>query len=448
MPLESSSWLDKYLGMRYYITDRGGIGGKVKQDVEDFIVEEVLLDGQVVPTSLTGKPLPRLISKPGPWTWLLIEKKGMDAITLLLMLSRRLGVGLHELSFGGFKDALAVTAQVISVRGISPNNVPSDLSSNVRVLTALSMDRPFTTSDIWGNEFTIRVRRANSNMGLVDCIINQVMERGLPTYYGYQRFGLKRPNSHVVGKYIIRGDFENAVNEIIAHAYPMEPSRIREVREFIARTGDYAKALDLLPKGYKYYPERILLRHLASNPRDYVNALRKLPHELLMIYVEAYQSYLFNLALTERISRGLPINKAVLGDIIILLDEHGLPTKHVIHVNEPMLDKINELIIKGRAVPAGHLIGYNTKPLPGIQGDIEHDVMRMEKVDPSMFRVKAIPKLYIKGSYRPLSVKPIMIKVEVQGNDLTLVFRLPRGNYATTFLREFIKSEKPETAFA
>ncbi|WP_460173588.1 tRNA pseudouridine(13) synthase TruD [Vulcanisaeta sp. JCM 14467] len=447
MPLASEAWLDRYVGMNYYITDCEGVGGRVKERLEDFIVEEVLIDGQVVPTSITGKPLPKIVNKPGPWVWMIIEKRGIDAITLLLILSRKLGVNPRDISFGGLKDAVAVTSQIVSVRGVSINDVPSDFGRDVKVLSAVSMDRAFITSDIWGNEFTIRVRNIDiSRMGSINCVLNQLMERGLPTYYGYQRFGLRRPNSHVIGKYIVLGEFDKAVDELLAHAYPMEPPRIREARELIAR-GDYSRALELIPRSYKYYPERAVLRQLVSNPRDFVNALRKLPHELLNLYVESYQSYLFNLALSERIGRGLPINRALPGDIVALLDEHGLPTKHVIHVNESMVDKVNELIVRGRAVPVGHLVGYNTRLLPGPQGDMELGVLRSEGVDPAMFMVKSIPKLSVRGGYRPLFIKPMIISVNLIGSELDMVFRLPRGNYATVLLRELIKSRQPEVDF-
>ncbi|MCG2863600.1 MAG: tRNA pseudouridine(13) synthase TruD [Vulcanisaeta sp.] len=444
----SDAWLDRFVGMLYYITDCDGVDGKVKQSLEDFVVEEVLLDGQVVPTSITKKPLPTIASRPGPWVWLIVEKRGIDAITLLLLLSKKLGVGLRDISFGGLKDAIAVTSQIISVRGVSSSDVPSELGRDVRVLGVFTMDRPFTTNDIWGNEFTVRIRGVDEQrVENIQCVIEQVMSRGLPTYYGYQRFGIKRPNSHLIGKYILLGDFESAINELLAHPYPMEPPRIREVREFIARTRDYSKALELLPRSYRYYPERAVLKHLASNPRDYVNALRKLPRELLRLYVEAYQSYLFNLALSERIGRGLPINSALPGDLVVLLDEHGLPTKHVIHVTESMVDKVNELIRIGRAAPVGHLLGWYTKIPPGPQGDIELSVLRREGIDTSAFRIKSMPELSIRGGYRPLFVTPIIKEVKVQGDVLTLVFRLPRGNYATVFLREVIKSHNPELAF-
>jgi tRNA pseudouridine13 synthase len=247
---------------------------------------------------------------------------------------------------------------------------------------------------------------------------------------------------------MVLGNFETAVNEILTHAYPTEPSRIREIREFIARTGDYSKALELLPRSYRYYTERILLRYLASNPRDYVNALRRLPRELLILHLEAYQSYLFNLVLSERIGKGLPINSVLPGDIAVLLDEHGLPTKHIIHVTESLVDRVNELIRISRAAPAGHLIGWSTKILPGSQGDIELGVLKREGIEPSAFRLKSMPELSIRGGYRPLFIKPVIKEVNPQNNDLILMFRLPRGNYATVFLRELLKSLNPELDFA
>ncbi|WP_243678670.1 tRNA pseudouridine(13) synthase TruD [Vulcanisaeta distributa] len=136
--------------------------------------------------------------------------------------------------------------------------------------------------------------------------------------------------------------------------------------------------------------------------------------------------------------------------MVALLDEHGLPTKHVIYVNESMVDKVNELIMKGgRAVPVGHLIGYNTKFPPSPQGDIELSVLKREGVDLSMFMVKSIPRLSVRGGYRPLFTKPIIIDINPVNDELNIVFRLPpRGNYATVFLREFIKSRKPEVDFA
>jgi len=441
---ESASELDKSVGMHYYLTNCEGIGGRVRTRLEDFIVEEVLLDGQVVPTSVTGKPLPRISEKPGPWLWLIVEKRGIDSITLSLLLSSKLNLGPGDLSFGGLKDAAAITSQIISVRNARWDDVKSlKLGDKIRIIHHYIMDVPFTTRHIWGNEFTVTIRGARTER-LAECL--REVGEGLPAYYGYQRFGLRRPNSHLVGRYIIMGMLEDAIMELVAHPYPMEPPIVRRARE-LAQSGRFAEALEALPRSPRYVPERLVLRSLVEYPGDYVRALRRLPRELLLLYIEAYQSYLFNRFLSERIRRGLSLTKALPGDRVVILDEHGLPTRNLIHVSESMVEGINEGISRGRFAVVGTLPGYSMRTLPGVQGEIEEYIMKSEGVEPRQFRVDAIPWLKIRGGFRVLSVKPVIKSVESSEDHVVLNFRLPRGNYATVLLREIMKPLHPEEVF-
>jgi len=181
----------------------------LRSSPEDFIVEEVLVNGDVVPSTLTGKGPLKIEPRPGPYTWVVVEKRRLDTISLVLMLSRRLNVRLRDISYGGLKDTGAVTSQIISIRGVAPAQLSGvDLGPRVKVMGHFSMDRPFTPREIWGNEFTVVVRGINGDGSIFDCVTRHVLERGLPSYYGYQRFGLRRPNSHIIGKMIVLGDFE------------------------------------------------------------------------------------------------------------------------------------------------------------------------------------------------------------------------------------------------
>lgn len=446
MPKRSNATLDLLLGMEYYITDCEGTGGRLRTSLEDFIVEEVLIDGSVVPSSLTNKAPLNVSPRPGSYTWVVVEKRGLDTISLVILLSRRLGVKLSDVSYGGLKDANAVTTQIISIRGITPMHLNGlSLGSRVKIITSFSMDRAFTPSEIWGNEFTITVRGAKADDSVINCFLNQIRERGLPSYYSYQRFGLKRPNSHIIGKFIIKGDYEGAVKELLTKPYPYEEETVKRARELAGR-GEYSKALELMPRSIKYLPERLMLRQLITDPGNYMNALSKLPINLLKLYIEAYQSYLFNKALSLRIGRGIPINRAIDGDLVVLLDEHGLPTNHVIKVEGSMIDKINSLISRGRAAVVGHLIGYRSKINNGVQGEMELSVLKSEGVELSDFRVN-IRKLAISGGLRWLSVNPIINSVSISDDVVKLNFRLPKGNYATTLLRELIKPNNPELSF-
>ncbi|MGC8571419.1 MAG: tRNA pseudouridine(13) synthase TruD [Caldivirga sp.] len=443
MPKPTEAHLDLLVGMEYYITDCDGVGGRLRSSPEDFLVNEVLINGEVVSSSTPVSIKPR----PGPYTWIIVEKRRIDTISLVITLSRRLGVKLSDISYGGLKDTGAVATQVISIRGVTPTQlVGLDLGPKVKVIASFSMDKPFTPGEIWGNQFTIVVRGISGNESVFNCVVEQVMERGLPSYYGYQRFGLRRPNSHIIGKLIIMGDFEKAIEELVAKPYPHEDDVVKKARE-LAGMGEYSKALELLPRSIRYLPERLVLKQLSVDPGNYMNALSKLPMNLLRLYIEAYQSYLFNKALSTRIGRGIPINKAIDGDLVVLLDEHGLPTGNVIKAEGSMVDKVNLIISKGRATVVGHLVGYRSRLNNGIQGEIELGVLRAEGVEPSDFKLSSMPKLATGGGVRWLSVKPLIHSISVKGSDAKLIFKLPKGNYATTLLREFTKPSKPELDF-
>ena len=436
MPLPSHSRLDYHLGMDWYVTDTSSIGGKLRTRPEDFTVIEICKDGKTVLELEYSDKL-------GSWCWIVIEKRSIDTISTAILLSRKLGIGLRDITYAGLKDSNALTYQIYSVRNVSIDFLRSiDLGVNVKIKKILIADKPFTSSEIFGNFFIIRVKDIEGNADRIDECISQVLSRGLPNYYGYQRFGIKRPNSHIIGKFIIQRKFEEAIHELISHKYSHEDDRVLKAREH-AEKGNYLKALEYFPKSIKYLPERLVLKHLCTNPKDYVGALRRMPKDLLKLYIESYQSYLFNKFLSERLRRNLPINRAVPGDLVVLLDEYGLPTRHVVKVSESMVDKVNELILKGRYALALTLPGYNSKIQDTTQGDVELKVLKEERIDLSMFKVKAIPEISLKGGYRLASIKPLSISWKIEHHDLIISFKLVRGSYATILIRELMKPEDP-----
>ncbi len=446
MARRTLSNLDKLIGLDWYITDTDGIGGRLREHLEDFVVEEVLVDGTVVHTSLTSIGEHSIRTRPGSWTWIVIEKRDIDTISVVIMLVKALGVRFEDVQYAGLKDARAVAAQIISVRNASPEEVCKlNLGDRIRVLDVRSSDRPFTTSEIWGNRFVITIRNVKSlqEESLSECI-KQIAERGLPNYYGYQRFGVRRPNSHVIGKHIVMRRFEEAIREMIVSSVDL--SARSEVMELMERD-DYERILSLIPRSVRYYPERTVVRRLIKNKRDYVGALRGLPRDLLRLYVESYQSYMFNKVLSLRIERGLPINRAVPDDIVVLLDERGLPTGHVMRVTESLVDKVNSMICQGRASVVIPLVSYDMRVRCGVMQELIQKVMREEGVSSDQFRLRELPELNIRSSFRQISVNPLIEEVNVvDGSSLRLTFRLPRGSYATVFLREIMKPLDPQEA--
>ena len=74
-------------------------------------------------------------------------------------------------------------------------------------------------------------------------------------------------------------------------------------------------ALHALPNHLTY--ERVLLDSLMKNKEDYGAALRMLPPKLLSMFVSAYQSWLFNMAVTERCRKDIPLNEPDIGEHLV-----------------------------------------------------------------------------------------------------------------------------------
>lgn len=425
--MKTTSSLDELLGLRVYITNTPGSGGSIRETLEDFQVREVLIDGSILPDQ---HPVPR----PGQWTWSIVRKRGIDTFTMIDRLSLRLKVPLGRISYAGLKDAKAVTVQAVSILGVRPQDLLGLRDDDLEVLDAFTMDEPCTSKSIYGNKFDIVIK--GGNWDIIQETLEEIRERGLPNFFGYQRFGTRRPNTHIVGKKIIEGRFEEAIAEIAGSPRQEEPEAAKEARELFD-SGRLREAIDSYPSSYR--AERIVASYLLNHPGDFIGALRRLPLELLRLYVESYQSYLFNKSLSERIRRELPINSAIEGDSVLLLDEKGLPTIHRMIVTSTIKDRINSLIARNRAAVAGALIGYKTNE--AALREWENDILHEEGVSPRSFKLKAIPEASASGGWRILDAAPRIENIEF--NPIKLSFLLRRGMYATILIRELIKPSNP-----
>ncbi len=129
-----------------------------------------------------------------------------------------------------------------------------------------------TIGDLIGNRFRIRVRdcalEGEELLSSVTTTVSQLEDlRGFPNFFGVQRFGSLRPITHIVGKHILRGEFEEAVLAYAANPVPAESEEAREARRFIQETRDFSEGLKRLPRTLMF--ERIVVGHLAQKPGDF-----------------------------------------------------------------------------------------------------------------------------------------------------------------------------------
>jgi len=276
---------------------------------------------------------------------------------------------------------------------------------------------------------------------------------GLPNFFGHQRFGTTRAITHRVGKAIINDTFEEAVMLFLSEPSVYEHPSSRQARKDLQSNQDFKEALKNFPMQLRY--ERLILAHLVEKPRDFVGAFKRLPAKLQVLFVQAYQSYLFNRFLSERIRSGIALNRAEVGDYVVNVERTGLPIgKTGKIVDDRALAETNEKVKMGRERIALPLIGYKKLPSKGFMGQIEQQILEIEGIKAEDFKIEVLPELSSRGGLRP-TTSPIRnfraynisrLAGNLEANQVTLEFTLLRGSYATVLLREILKPKNPITA--
>jgi tRNA pseudouridine13 synthase len=411
--------LEQDLGMRYYASDADGIGGKLRSAAEDFIVEEI--------------PLPSS-GGTGPYLVCRLTKKNWEHQHAVKEIAKRLGISHRRIGWAGSKDRRAVTTQLISIYKVAPGMVENIQLKDITLEVVRQQNTQFSLGDLQGNRFDIMIREA-AVPGLAERVekITGDVALGIPNYYGLQRFGGVRPVTHRVGERILAGDYEGAVLTYIGLAFPDEPDRVRHVREAFATSRDPAEGLREFPVALAY--ERSMLQHLHNNPADYAGALGELPPRLLSMFVSAFQSYLFNEAVSRRIEQGYSFVEPLPGDRLIFTNG-----------KEDVVSSKNQLtaaqhIGRGRCSIAVFMPG---KDLFFPSSDSEQYMKRLMEergIRAENFRqASAFVKTKFEGALRPIVLRT-NVGTGIKDTSVRLQFTLPPGHYATTVAREYMKAD-------
>lgn len=435
----SSLELDIFLGLEFYALERDGIGGVIRRSLEDFIVKEIGVDGL-----LASPECSRYFSSEEGYWWAILEKRGIDTVTALRIVAKWFSLGKNRVSVAGLKDTRALTFQYISfLDDIDQGLIEGFNARYSRAKLHCLFRRPFFLRPgmLYGNFFSVIVREVERPENLAPLVEESEERSGLPNYYGYQRFGTIRPNTHVVGKLIIQRKYKEAVMEMLLRVFPGERGKAADARRYLNDTWDIVGALEMFPKTLHH--ERHVLRYLLKHPEDYYGAIRSLPLYVRRLFIGAYQAYLFNKILSRRIERGLSYVYAYPGDVIgVYPDDKSPEPKGLLRVNDVLVDKANKLIREGRAALLLPIVGYRSQLSRGVQGEIEREVLREEEVDLGDFYLKEMPEISSSGTFRRACMIPKNLTYTfIDDKTVRMEFSLRKGMYATVLLREFIKPQ-------
>jgi tRNA pseudouridine13 synthase len=420
--------LETLMGIEVYMTDEEGIGGDLRVEPADFRVSEIS-DFKV--------------GKSGEYLIVRLTKENWETHHLIRDLSRQLGISDERIGIAGTKDKRAVTTQLMSIRGVSEEQLARVSLPGVRLEPAGRANRDIGLGDLRGNEFDINIRNIALDreelLRRVKAIDESIARAGgVPNFFGYQRFGVVRPVTHIVGKKLVQGDVEGAAMAYIACSFPGETEENRRARDFVFKTREFKEGLRLYPLSLRY--ERAMMHYLVEHPGDYAGAFHALSPRLLRLFVHAYQSYLFNRLLSRRILDGISLVEPVEGDVVCFADgQGGADVSRLEAVTARNVADVRFLIKRRRAFVTLPLIGKDTALDGGAMGEAERRILEEEGVKPSDFAMAAMPDIASSGSRREamLYVRP---DVAIRDKMVNVRFFLPKGSYATTVLREYMKS--------
>jgi len=420
------------IGMHNYLCDTDGTGGHLKTLPEDFIVREI------------SDP-PRQKDN-GDYSIATVTARNWETNRMVRLMSRGMGVSRDRIGFAGTKDKRAITTQLMSVYGTEELWQKVDLK-DLKIENIYRGARGIEIGDLIGNDFEISVKNCTMDPSqireTVDSDISIIKQTGgFPNYFGVQRFGAVRPVTHRVGERLVRGDIKGAVMTYISFTTDEEEERLRLIRERFqkADVSEWAEIRQTMPPAMAF--ERMMLSKLIENPDDWVGAIEILPANLQMMFVHAYQSLLFNEMLSRRMDAGLPLNMPVEGDIIIPLDANKIPQhENPILTTSKNIDLVTRQVRSGRAFVTITLFGSDGELAEGEMGEIERKVIEENKLSHEDFVIPELSRCTSKGSRREILCPLKDIGYEMNDEGYKLKFSLPKGNYATCLLREFMKSE-------
>jgi tRNA pseudouridine13 synthase len=152
------------------------IEGVLRAEAADFRVEEVL----------GFEP-----SGAGEHAFLLVEKTGANTDWVARQLAVAAGVAPMAVGYAGLKDRHAITRQTFTVQ--LPGRGDPDWSAlaipGVSVLAATRHERKLKRGAHRGNRFRIRLHQVRGDRSAVELRLATIRERGVPNYFGEQRFG-------------------------------------------------------------------------------------------------------------------------------------------------------------------------------------------------------------------------------------------------------------------
>jgi len=402
-------------------------------------------------------------------------KSNKETMNALNIIAYTLYSTSKNFGIAGTKDKRGITVQNVTGYHITPEKIEKAnkhlLPQGIQLGNCKFVKKALKLGDLKGNLFKITLRElSNEDSSHINSALNTLKEIGFINYFGMQRFGTTSLPTYEVGKVILKKNWKKAVDLILMEKKG-ESERVRKARKIWKETHDPKQTLEEMPKNCTAEISILRTFEKLGQINVFSNALLSIPRNLRMMYVHAYQSYIWNMAATYHITKyGY---KPALGDLVITEEKQRImddKKKKGNHKEQPDIithENCHMYTIYDVVLPMpGHDIMYPNNEIK----DYYEELLKKDGIDPKS--MKAVNReFFLPGSYRKLIVKPGNVEWNIIGyneedadlalSDLDIIngkkipdndpegkfkalqisFSLPTSSYATMALREVTKMD-------
>ncbi|KAK9367377.1 pseudouridine synthase [Lipomyces kononenkoae] len=293
------------------------------------------------------------------------------------------------------KDRRGVTVQRASIDNMPVSRL---ISLNKEFLGIVLSDFRYekeqvNSGDLRGNEFLITIRDVElSTTGAkdVETVVNEALT---------SRFGT---HSASIGIKLLRKRYKEAVQLLLSVQPLVMPESVAAREQYARDPDDISPALKLMPQCCT--AEVNTLRELEKSRCNWLNAIQQIPMNLRVTYVQAYQSFVWNTVVSERIAKfGLSVLE---GDLVLVDVEE--------HVKDRSDSAAARLITREEISKGKSTIFDVVMPLPGV--DVEYPahpclralyerIMAKQGLTPYKMRHN-VKEFSLSGAYRHVLVMP------------------------------------------
>jgi tRNA pseudouridine13 synthase len=359
----------------------------------------------------------------GPFAVYLLTKRSLGTPEAITAIADRWNLSRKQISYGGLKDKHAVTRQWVTIHHGPRRDLKQE---NFTLAYQGQAVREFGPHDIGANRFRVVMRNltvteAERIVGLRDAVARD----GVPNYFDDQRFGSLGDSGEFIAKPWCLGDYERAVWLALAepnpHDRPNDRAEKQTIRDYWGR---WIECKAALPKSSR----RSIVTYLCDHPTRFRDALALFRQDMRSLWLAAFQSDLWNLMLSSWLQQRIDPDS---------LFKVKLATANVPFYSE--LQDTERAILTESALP---LPSARLHLEPGPILSLYESVLADEGLSLRELRVKYPRDSFFSKGERSAIVIPRDLKLHADEDDITagrqrvtLQFVLPRGAYATIFVK-------------